>query len=48
MATKIYEEEVKCLYDLLSKVFKYQPEDRILTEEVLRLEWFVKDFLYSD
>ncbi len=46
-APKISEEEVECFHDLLSKVFKYQPEERIFAEEFSRHEWFVKDFAYA-
>jgi serine/threonine protein kinase len=43
-ALKISKEEVGSLYDLLSKVLRYDPEDRISTAEIEKHEWFVKDF----
>lgn len=43
-ASKISKEEVGSLYDLLSRVFKYDPEDRISTVEIEKHEWFTKDF----
>lgn len=43
-ALKISKEEVGSLYDLLSKVLRYNPEERISTAEIEKHEWFVKDF----
>lgn len=46
-ALKISDEEVKCLYHLLSNVFNYRPEDLISTDEIEKHEWFVKEFPYA-
>jgi serine/threonine protein kinase len=47
-ALKISAEEAGSLYDLLSKVLKYNPEERISTAEIEKHEWFTKDFPISE
>jgi serine/threonine protein kinase len=47
-ALKISAEEAGSLYDLLSKVLRYNPEERISTAEIEKHEWFIKDFPISE
>ncbi len=46
-ALKISEEEVGSLYELLNKVLRYNPEERISTAEIEKHKWFVRDFLHT-
>jgi serine/threonine protein kinase len=44
---RISEDETACLHDLLSKVIRYNPEERISTSQIASHEWFVRDFYDS-
>lgn len=44
---RISEDEVACLHDLLSKVIRYNPEERISTSQIASHEWFTRDFYNS-
>lgn len=44
---KISTEEVASLYDLLSKMLKYAPEERITAEDASEHAWFTKKFSYE-
>jgi serine/threonine-protein kinase SRPK3 len=40
VGTRLEEVEVELLCDLLEKMFKYNPEERITIQEVVRHPWF--------
>jgi serine/threonine protein kinase len=40
----ISSEEADCLYDLLSRIFRYEPEERISLEEIIKHPWITGDF----
>lgn len=44
---RISPEEVACLYDLLSRILKYAPEERITVKEASEHAWFSKKFEYE-
>ena len=44
---KISSEEVASLHDLLSKMLKYAPAERITAEEASRHSWFTRKFSYK-
>jgi serine/threonine protein kinase len=46
-ALKIFEKEVRILYDLLNKVLKYNLKERISITEIEKHQWFVKDCLHE-
>jgi serine/threonine-protein kinase SRPK3 len=47
-APKISESEANVFYDLLSKIFVYNPSDRITAAEMLSHPWFHTDFSSSN
>jgi serine/threonine-protein kinase SRPK3 len=38
--TRLAEEEVELLGDLLEKMLRYRPEERLTMDEVIRHPWF--------
>ena len=43
-APKISEDESESFCDLLSRILRYEPKERMSIEDILQHEWFVRDF----